>query len=471
MPISVGSPKRPGFPYVRWPLFDAIAIAIAVALLLPAAAISSRGRPTARRPHSTQAPVPSHIPTWAYDDGCNGGVGASGALVRAWVSFAESNCGSRARKALDNCRWRKVTYCIAVEYLDTNWIYADGGVPVARFAQESWWLHEPGYTDSAHRIAVASFGGGAILDQSNPEVEAWFRAYVRRHYNQYPALMMDNASASLAAELYYAGMASSDEVRTNRQLQIGHERMAAALTHRNGTPFLQVDNALNSNPSVASPFPMLNRPWSVFGMLAEGAPEDDGTMTKDYATLLDELAYVDATPDDSVVLLSYDPAGSLQSRRVQAATEWLGYDGGHVVSWSDLELDSRDLSIWPEEGIVPTSPIESMAAPGGRGCLAGEGVICSRGGHNGIQVAPDVYRREFADCYYRSTAIGQCAAVVNASSLPVTVRVSWLRLPYTHVITMAGGDVQSGGRVVLSGAPFLPGVTVIPAHDAILLSR
>jgi hypothetical protein len=174
------------------------------------------------------------------------------------------------------------------------------------------------------------------------------------------------------------------------------------------------------------------------------------------------------------VPLSYGQAGAAdqdQSRRVQEATILLGYSPGHLVDWADLEQGSSDLAVWPEEGIYPTDPLESMSAPGGSGCLAGTGVVCSTGGHNDLQVAPGVYRREFGDCYEQSASVGACAAIVNTTASPVTVPASWLTQVYGHQVTLDGGDVQSGGTVELTGAPFTPGATTIPAHDATLLTK
>jgi len=416
------------------------------------------------------ASVPSHVPTWAYDDGCNGGSGASASLVRQWLTYAESNCGPRATKAMSDCVAGGVSYCTPVAYLDTGWIYATGSVPIAADASESWWLHRPGYTDSAHRVYINANGGGNILNDSVAAVQGWFQGYLRTNYDEYPALMMDDSGPSLSSTLWGTGLTSTQEITSDAQLQASHEAMAGALTHSDGTPYLQIDNGLNPNVYLAQPFGMLNHPDSVRGLVAEGSPISFGTLTNYYSSLLDSLAYVDATANDFIVLLSYDNSASARARRVQAATELLGYDGEHVVSWSDLERDSGDLSVWPEEGIVPTEPLQSMSPPGGSGCLAGVGVICSQGGHHDLEVAPGVYRREFADCYDQGIPFGPCAAIVNTTGSPVTIQRSWLSQPYGHEITFDGGDVQSGGTVNLAGAPFVPGTTTVPADDAALLA-
>jgi hypothetical protein len=416
-------------------------------------------------------PVSDHIPTWAYDDGCNGGSGASPALVQQWVTYAESNCGPNATKAMSDCVSSTTTYCTPVEYLDANWIYSTGSVPVAADAQESWWLHEPGYSDAGHRIATGDYGGGNALNQDNPAVRSWFQNYVRTNYNDYPALMMDDTGASLSAALWYSRQPSSQEITSDAQLQASHEEMAASMTHTDGTPYEQIDNGIGPNPYLAMPFSMLNNPSSVVGLVAEGSPFSDGVLTNYYSTLLDQMAYIDGTANDFISLLSYDQTGDQQARRVQAATILLGYGPGHTVSWSDLETDNGDLAVWPEEGVVPTDPIQTMSAPGGPGCLAGQGIVCSTGGHTDLEVAPGVYRREFGACYDQGTAFGGCATIINTTGTPVTVQTSWLTGSYGHQITMNGGDVQSGGTVDVAGAPFTPGTSTIPADDAVLLSN
>ena len=129
-----------------------------------------------------------------------------------------------------------------------------------------------------------------------------------------------------------------------------------------------------------------------------------------------------------------------------------------------------DLAVWPEEGIVPTEPIQSMGTPSGAGCFAAEGVMCSSGGHNDLQVAPGVYRREFGDCYDQGSSIGPCAAIVNTTGATVTVQGGWLSQAYGHQLTLSGGDVQSGGTVKPSGAGFTPNVTQIAADSASVLT-
>jgi hypothetical protein len=445
-------------------------------IALPAAPASSTA-PTPPGPGSPAAvpanpstPVPTHIPTWAYADQCNGGTGASVSLVRQWVTYAASHCGPLDLNVLDACHSGTTSYCTAVQYIDPNRIFSVGSAAIALFAQESWWLHQPGNGDFQHRLHVSDYGGGYLLNQSNPAVVSWFQQYVRTGYNAYDALMVDDTSASRSAELWGTGFTASQELSSDQQLVSAHEQLAGALTRSDGSPFLQIDNGISPNPYLPMPFGLLDHPGTVNGLISEGSPISNGTLVSYYSTLLDELAYIDHTANDFMVLQSYDPSGSLRARRVQAATVLLGYSQGHTVSWSDLEQNSNDLAVWPEEGIVPTNPAQTMAQPGGDGCLQGQGVICSAQGHNDLQVAAGVYRREFGTCYNQGAAIGPCAAIMNTTGAPVTVKPSWLTLGYHHELTLLGGDVQSGGSVDPSGAPFSAGSTAVGAGDGLLLT-
>ncbi len=429
--------------------------------------------PTTTTPTTTTPPpatVPGHVATWAYDD-CGQGSTTASSLVQDWVTYAESNCGPTVTKALTDCHANGQTECTAVQYLDANWIYAQGSLPVAASSQESWWLHQPGEpATSTYRLYKNAYGGGNVLNQTNPAVQSWFANFVHNNYNSYDGLMMDDSTSSLSDELYETQSSTSAEIGTDAALQASHEDMAAAITHTNGTPFMQIDNALTPNDNLAPPFSMLNDPSSVTGLVAEGAPMSDGSLTGYYSTLLDEMARVDQTANDFVALLSYDTSGSQVARSVQEATIMLGYSAGHTVDWADLDTNSDDLAVWPEEGIVPTAPVKSMASPSGVDCLAGQGVVCSSGGHNTLEVAPGVYAREFGECYNQGVAFGDCAAIMNDTGSAVTVQSSWLTQSYGHEITFNGGDIQSGGTVNLKGSAFTPGTTTVPADDAILLA-
>lgn len=417
----------------------------------------------------------AHIQTWAYDDCADGGAGAPASVVRGWVTYAEANCGPGGdAKALSDCHAGGLTYCDAIQYLDTNWIYPNGSPPWQPFsatASESWYQHTPG--SQTNRVMSSGYGGGYLIDQANPAVQAFFQNYVRSNYAAEDGLMMDDQSSSLSSQLYYStcGCGDTNEVESSPALRAAHEAMSVAMTHSGGRRYLQIDNTLPANPHLPQGFDMLEPSTGVQGLIKEDSPEYDGKLDPYYSTLLDEIAYAANDTSGFVVPLSYGAAGASYqqpSRRVQEATMLLGYSPGHLADWADLEQGSSDLAVWPEEGIYPTDPVESMGAPGGAGCLAGSGAVCSTGGHNDLQVAPGVYRREFGACYDRGVPFGACAAIVNTTSSPVGISPSWLTHAYAHQITFTGGDVQSGGAINTQGAGFTAGSSTVGAQDAIL---
>ncbi|MGA2010128.1 MAG: hypothetical protein ABSH51_06300 [Solirubrobacteraceae bacterium] len=475
----------------------ALAVAIALSVVLGAGVAGAHAAPGAAvpgiaAPGALATAVPTHIPTWAYDDGCNGGAGAPPSLVAAWVTYAESACGpdTAAFKALYDCPTGAPSACTPVAYLNPSWIYASGSAPVPWSEPESWWLHEPGVTPGraapGNRLRSTREGTGYVLNQTTAAVREWFAAYAQRALGRYPDLMMDDTGASLQSLLYETGAGgapytTSAEIPGDAALQRAHEQMAAALVHADGTPFVQIDNALTPNDNLPTPFAMLNQPASVRGLVAEDFPVDDGTLTPYYATLLDELAEVDdgaGTAGDFVVLLSYDPAGAIRARWLQEATVLLGESADQVVDWADLETGSRALAVWPEEGIVPADPVQSMSLPGGAGCLAGRGIVCTLGGHLDLHPAAapaGVYVREFRDCFDRGVPVGACAAVVNDTPVVQTIEAGWLAQTYqwemsVNVPAGTSGDVQSGGTVIPDGTGFSPGVSSVGPDSAVLLA-
>jgi hypothetical protein len=449
------------------------------AAMAPAIEGQSSGVTTMQTAISLMRATDAHVPTWAVDDGCNAGIGVSTALVRQWLTFAQSDCGAGGdHKARGDCRSGAHRYCLVMQYLDTDWSFAQGLVPLAALSgvsKSTWFLHEPA-PNAGSPIYSRFSGGGYLVNQADPDVQAFFRSYVRQYFDRDDGLMMDEQSAGLAQELYYStcGCSKTDEIESNRALQNAHRALSAALMHRNGSPFLQVDNSLPPNPFLPQGFDLIDRRHGVDGLITEGEPMQYGAFDPYYSTLLDQIAYVESRTRGFVVPLSHGTAGAphlARSRLVQEGTVLLGYRPGRLVDWADLEQGSPDLSVWPEEGIYPTGPVETMRAPRGRGCLAGRGDVCTAGGHLSIEVAPGIYRREFRSCYYRGVLFGACAAIVNSTTKRVVAARRWLRLAYSHEIGLVGADVQSGGTVAVHGTPFAPGRSVVPPQDAILLSR
>jgi hypothetical protein len=176
-----------------------------------------------------------------------------------------------------------------------------------------------------------------------------------------------------------------------------------------------------------------------------------------YSRVLDEMAAVNTTPA-AFMLISHgnSPAGSatqILQRLVTTGIVWLGYSEGHTIVQPDLETNTKNLAIWPEDLIYPSFPLESMLT-----------------NSSDLLVAPGVYRREFSSCYQQGVLFGACATIVNANASAVAIQSSWLHQTYHHTVTLGGGDVLSGGVANISGASFIPGLTWVQAGGAILLA-
>ena len=419
----------------------------------------------------------THVPTWAADDRCFAGIGAGSALVRSWVTFAQNDCGPGAdRKAHSDCVGAGHRYCLVMQYLDPDWTFTQGVVSLSALtpvAKASWFLHVPGQRNAP--IYSQYEGGGYLVNQNQPAVRSFFQSYVERHFNRDDGLMLDEQSAGLAQELYYSSChcTRTQEIASDRQLQNAHRLLSAGLTHADGAAFFQVDNSLPPNGFLPQGFGLLDRQHGVDGLVTEGEPMQWGVFDPNYSTLLDQIAYVEDRTHGFIVTLSHGYAGAknmLQSRLVQEGTVLLGFKPHRIIDWAQLEQGSPDLEIWPEEGIYPTAPLEGMRAPRGHGCLGGGGGACTAGGHNDLEVAAGVYRREFRTCYDRGQIFGACAAIVNTTGHAVVVKAKWLPIVLRHQIVLVGGDVQSSGQVAVTGAPFRAGATQVPAQNAILLA-
>lgn len=438
-------------------------------------------------PTSVVTAAPAHTETWAYDDCENGGAGAKAALVRGWITYALADCGPGSdMNALAACHSDGVIHCKVIQYLDTNIVYGAACCTSEQWgdwdavAQEDWYLHEAPPNQKT-RITVPALGGGDLDNVTNPAVVAFYQSYVRHNFPDDDGLMMDDTNAGMYELLYGTndqGASSTNEIRSDSQLQAAHVALQDALTKPDGGAYTEVTNGLSDggNPfeEASGVGPTGNQITATApGIITEGDPENDGSLDVWYPGLLDDMAYINNETSGFIVLLSYGAAGApyqLQSRLVQEATVLLGTEPGRVVDWADLEVGNRDLAVWPEEGIYPTKPVQTMGTPGGAGCLTGSGTYCTSGGHNDLEVAPGVFRREFGACYDQGSFFGTCAAIVNTTASAITVSSAWLTQSYANSITPSGGDVQSGGTVDLQGAPFTAGASQVPAHSALVLT-
>jgi hypothetical protein len=419
---------------------------------------------------------PYHIATWAFDNTWAEGGGAPAAAVNQLVSYAQGGSGGDG-KALADCH-SSSNGCKAVFYLNPNHPYVGGtgcnfhpDAEVVAAASESWFVHDAGYSDSAHRVYGISRGGCTVweMNQNSSGVQAWWRSYLQSKANTYDLYFLDNDPMSVINEGFFSGSGggcipwpsycrSTQEIPNDSAQVLAHANFANALTHSNGSPmhFFYQQASFNV-PLDMSAFTTTDR---LIGVTCEGCVAAIATAVQSsaYMRVLDEMAAVNASPG-AFMLISHgnSPAGSatqILQRSVTTGIVWLAYSEGHTIVQPDLEVNTKNLAIWPEDLIYPSRPLQSMNS-----------------GANDLQVASGVWRREFTTCYQAGRFFGRCAAIVNSTGSPLPVQSSWLSQVYGHVIGLSGGDVLSGGVAAVGGAAFVPNVTTVPAAGALLLSQ
>ncbi len=425
--------------------------------------------------------APYHIATWGYDEFRAQGSHASASDVVRLLTYAET--GPRNQKALLDCH-SSANGCKAVLYFDPNKAYDSPQCPykedsdLLAQADETWFVHEAGANDPAHRVHGVyhqKCQGARIavnvwaINISSPAVQAYFRNFLQRSGDSYDMYYLDDMTASLADQFYFFGRGGCDaigglckstqEFSGDQDLQRAAASFVSSMAHQNGTPMDFVFNSLSFNGRPVADMRLLDASSHFVGASCEGCATSGMTLhPNNYERILNTMAQF-AQRSRIFVLLSYGnaPAGSppqLQQRFVTTALTWLGYQDDHTVVWPDLESNTTNLAVWPEDMIFPSEPAQTMTEAA-----------------RDLQVAPLVWRREFGACYLRGGLFGRCAAILNGSDSSVVVQGSWLSAVYAHLVSISGGDELSGGIVSVNGTSFTAGQTEVPAHEALLLSQ
>jgi hypothetical protein len=409
---------------------------------------------------------PYHIDTWAYDYSSRQGKGVSSATVAELLSYAQGD-----GKAVQDCHSVEPG-CRAVFYLDPSHVWNNSPsscvyYPDAQFvsaASEDWFIHNVGYTDKAHRVYGKS-AAGCLIWQVNPAstaVQTWWLNYLRSNADSYDLMFLDdNATDLVDATYFHSGGGcmpwpslchSTQELPTDAALVTARASFVNAMTYSDGRPmyFISQGNIL----------PELSSTTRYVGESCEGcvAMEPATVRPNMYATVLNDMAAMN-NASTAFLLISQGSASAGSSaqilqRLVSTAIVWLGYEEGHTIIQPDLEANTDNLAVWPEDLIYPAQPLQTMAS-----------------GAADLQVAPGVWRREFGTCYFAGQYFGHCAAILNANAAAVVVKSSWLTQTYHHVVTLSGGDVLSGGIASLSGAAFTSNTTSVPPTGALLITN
>lgn len=428
--------------------------------------------------------VPVHIPTWAFDEYWSMGANASSATVQSYVTYAEGGLGNS--KAQQDCATSPKS-CHSVAYMDPNLIYADALCPRQPDAQimstssESWFVHQAGYSDAAHR-AQGSYNrtcNGApetipvyLLNQADPGVVAWYKSFVQNNLDNWDYYWFDVTKTTVANQAFGPGgsfcpgvsaCSTTQEYPTDASVLSAHISFADSLAHVNGSPLQIFFNGFTFNTSTGG---LQNQsliqqdPNHFIGGICENCIVNNGVFeTSNYVPVLNAMLQLGTMPGAQYVQLDTgsSPSGSaaqISQRTTALAMAWLGYSDGHIVIFPNFEYNTQNLAVWPEDLVYPGAPVQSM-----------------QWSANDIQVAGNVYRREFRQCFYNQQSIGPCAAIINANSSAVAVANTWLTQTYAHQIAVSGGDISSGGTLSTTSTAFTPNVTTIAPGQGILLAQ
>ena len=450
-------------------------------LVATAVTLGSSTPPPSPTPTPSLSPTPTpsptsvasglyHIATWAADSAFGQGGGVSAANVNQLVTYAVGD-----DKSVGDCH--AGSGCKSVFYLDPNHVWNNSpsscvshpDADVVAAASESWFVHDTGFSDAAHRVHGKDSSGCSIweMNPNSAGLQAWWRNYLRTHANSYDGYLIDNDIMDVIDAGYFPSgggcdpwpsyCTSTQEIASNAAEVAARANFVNAMSHSDGSPMHFFFQQASFNiPLDLSGFAATNR---FVGLSCEGCVSTTASPLRPslYASVLNEMAAVNAT-SGAYLLISKgnSPAGSatqLAQRMVTVSIAWLGYSEGHTIVRANLESNTNNLAIWPEELVYPAGPLQSM--------------------HSGaidLMVQPGVWRREFRTCYQKGVPIGPCAVIVNANGFAVTVKSSWLQQAYRHIITLAGGDVLSGGTSNISGARFTPNVTTIQPSEGLLLA-
>jgi hypothetical protein len=337
-------------------------------------------------------------------------------------------------------------------------------------AQESWYVHASPAPYTGERLdAPYTSYTEYWANISNPSDVAWEVAADRSSLSSFDALFEDSTFSTTLGALDgttncgESPCTTSQEFTTDAQVVAAHEALFSALKRSDGTPWDVVFNGLGNNVYDQEDWSYFGYLPNIIGATCEACIVDDRTGGTNSAVQisrwpydLDMMARV-AALSGSINWLAYGQqtpgsAANIEERTTYIAMVWLGFSPGHTIAFENLELNTDGLAVWPEEEIYPTQPVESMSSS-----------------HLDIQVATNVWRREFAHCYYAGTYFGPCAAIVNGNGSAVTIQSSWLTQTYGHEIAFVGGDAVSGGN--LSSSAFSVVSSSVPADGAVLLEQ
>jgi len=126
----------------------------------------------------------------------------------------------------------------------------------------------------------------------------------------------------------------------------------------------------------------------------------------------------------------------------------LTYDPAHAIFSPKFKTVSNGFWIQPENQLVALDPI-----------------LLQPSSIDQLNQGPNVYGRQYQNCYYAGQWIGACASIVNSDKPTTSHPMPWPGV-YQHTLVVSGGDILDGGTASTNG-PAPP--ASVPGSSAIIV--
>jgi len=427
-------------------------------------------------PTPTPTPGPYHIGTFAGDSYTGQGAYATAAQVNLLLSYADNQGETKAladcHSGSNTCKTDFYMRPYAIEDPSTSGCSKQPDASIMAAASESWFVHNTGYSDSAHRVWGKSAAGCTMwsMNPNSAAMQTWWQSYLWAHADSYDLIFLDMSPMSLQNATWFTSgggcspwpskCLSTQELPDDTAVVAAHVAFVSSMSHTSGSPMQFLYQQAYPSRTESGDLSALRSTSKLVGVTCEGCIANIAAtvVPSNYQTYLNEIAQVTAGGNDFLIIShGSSPTGSstqLLQRLVTTGFAWLAYSDGHTFVEPNLERTTNNLAVWPEDLVYPSAPLQTMTS-----------------GASDLQVAPGVWRREFATCFQQSRFFGHCAAVLNSNGSAVTVTSSWLTQSYRHVVSLSGGDVLSGGVASITSSAFTANVTTVPAGGALLLAQ
>jgi hypothetical protein len=445
---------------------------------------------------ATKQRVPYHIETWVgYHYGNNEGNSSPISTLRKWATYVDgaSPFSYRVCNVVGHP-------CKSVVYVNMNNVYFGtcgysegavyGGLTQQNTLAETAWVHKSSsltYSTRAfghYHVVCANETANTQLWLNKKSIKgpgnalAWFNSFYQRLFgSDVPDYYMNDDTNVIN---YYEDGQPVYEYKSWSDLQNAQATWMAGETNTHGVAQNTFFNGCNSNPYIEPAVTLVKARPNIVGCITEGNVSLDNVRNGRDVYSLDNCARVTLNSNGGIFVNGPDSESGVTARQQATAFNMLCYVPGRVVEWEEAEWGGRYANVFPEEGIYPTEPIQSMRMPSGcpdadipadgPGNNGTNGSPCANHGHNDLLVphTTNIYRREFARCYKQGVPVGRCAVVWNISDSSVTVGADWLSQRYTHKMTLNGGTIDEGGTATIT-TPYATAGTSIAAYDALFL--